>query len=169
MQSKPVISNGERIAPLEGIRGIMAWWVVVGHVAHTVGLEIPLISNNALAVDVFISYPDAPHSDGHPWVVLGDAAPSFWAQLNECSAGGEDITARLPRRAIERMIAHETAPTVGGSVSLGFAHQFGFELASTVSPIVEGQPAARATFNGLDLERDIGHVGRYSIGTIGVA
>lgn len=54
MQPKPAMSDGERIVPLEGIRGIMAWWVVLGHVAHTVGLDIPVIAQNALAVDVFI-------------------------------------------------------------------------------------------------------------------
>lgn len=45
---------GERIAPLEGVRGLMAWWVVLGHLSHTLGLELFLISQNTLAVDVFI-------------------------------------------------------------------------------------------------------------------
>ncbi|MDO9607223.1 MAG: hypothetical protein Q7J26_01760 [Brevundimonas sp.] len=46
--------SDERIAPLEGVRGLMAWWVVLGHYAHTVGLTNPILENNALAVDVFV-------------------------------------------------------------------------------------------------------------------
>ncbi|MFN7110058.1 MAG: acyltransferase family protein [Brevundimonas sp.] len=44
----------ERILPLEGARGIMAWWVVLGHYTHTVNFRQPILENNALAVDVFV-------------------------------------------------------------------------------------------------------------------
>lgn len=48
------IGSGQHVAALHGLRGLMAWWVVLGHVAVTVGLHIPLIENNVLAVDVFV-------------------------------------------------------------------------------------------------------------------
>lgn len=43
-----------KIGALEGLRGVMAWWVVLGHVSLTLGWKLPLIDRNTLAVDVFI-------------------------------------------------------------------------------------------------------------------
>lgn len=43
-----------KVQALEGLRALMAWWVVFGHLSHTLGLNLPLIDNNTLAVDVFV-------------------------------------------------------------------------------------------------------------------
>jgi peptidoglycan/LPS O-acetylase OafA/YrhL len=43
-----------KISSLEGLRGVMAWWVVLGHVSLALDLHLPLIDDNVLAVDVFI-------------------------------------------------------------------------------------------------------------------
>lgn len=43
-----------KIGALDGLRGIMAWWVVLGHVSLSFDWHLPLIDNNTLAVDVFI-------------------------------------------------------------------------------------------------------------------
>lgn len=43
-----------KIKALEGLRGIMAWWVVIGHISLTLGWQLPLIDRNTLPVDVFI-------------------------------------------------------------------------------------------------------------------
>jgi peptidoglycan/LPS O-acetylase OafA/YrhL len=43
-----------RIQSLHGLRGIMAWWVVLGHVSLALDWRLPLIERNGLAVDVFI-------------------------------------------------------------------------------------------------------------------
>lgn len=43
-----------KIGALEGLRGIMAWWVVLGHISVSFDWQLPLIDNNTLAVDVFI-------------------------------------------------------------------------------------------------------------------
>jgi len=43
-----------KIACLEGLRGVMAWWVVLGHLSLALGLHLPVIDDNVLAVDVFI-------------------------------------------------------------------------------------------------------------------
>jgi peptidoglycan/LPS O-acetylase OafA/YrhL len=43
-----------KIGALEGLRGIMAWWVVLGHVSLSFDWHLPLIDKNTLAVDVFI-------------------------------------------------------------------------------------------------------------------
>ncbi|HYD25530.1 MAG TPA: acyltransferase [Croceibacterium sp.] len=47
-------NDGRKIAGLEGLRGLMAWWVVIGHLAHTFGATPYLLARNGLAVDVFI-------------------------------------------------------------------------------------------------------------------
>ena len=44
----------ERLDHLDGLRGVLAWWVVAGHLAYTVGWTNTLLLSNALAVDVFI-------------------------------------------------------------------------------------------------------------------
>ena len=44
----------KKIQALEGLRGVMAWWVVLGHISLTFGWNLPLIDRNTLAVDVFV-------------------------------------------------------------------------------------------------------------------
>jgi peptidoglycan/LPS O-acetylase OafA/YrhL len=44
----------QKIDEFEGLRGLMAWWVVLGHLAQALNLSIPLIVRNTLAVQVFI-------------------------------------------------------------------------------------------------------------------
>ena len=51
--NKPTPENA-KIHALHGLRGVMAWWVVLGHVSLTFGWQIPLIDRNALAVEVFV-------------------------------------------------------------------------------------------------------------------
>lgn len=43
-----------KIRALEGLRGLMAWWVVLGHLTLAAGWRLPLIRRSTLAVDVFI-------------------------------------------------------------------------------------------------------------------
>ncbi len=47
-------AEAAKIQSLEGLRGLMAWWVVVGHVSHSFGWRLPLTDRNTLPVDVFI-------------------------------------------------------------------------------------------------------------------
>jgi peptidoglycan/LPS O-acetylase OafA/YrhL len=46
--------KNSKIKSLEGLRGLMAWWVVIGHISIALGWTLPLINRNSLAVDVFI-------------------------------------------------------------------------------------------------------------------
>ncbi|MBX9883861.1 MAG: acyltransferase [Novosphingobium sp.] len=43
-----------KIRSLHGLRGLMAWWVVTGHLTQAFGGHVPLIDSPELAVDVFI-------------------------------------------------------------------------------------------------------------------
>jgi peptidoglycan/LPS O-acetylase OafA/YrhL len=46
--------DDNKIRSLHGLRGMMAWWVVMGHLALAFGWNVPLIDSPELAVDVFI-------------------------------------------------------------------------------------------------------------------
>lgn len=122
--------------------------------------------------DIFrveLSYPSKPQVDGEPWLVLGGAAAAFRTTFNAFVASGNHITSRVPRRVIDKMVAENVDRTVGGSTSVGFAHQKGFELLWTVEPITQGTSATRRTFNGLDLDLEIGKVFPYDVAILGVA
>ncbi len=43
-----------RLSELEGLRGLLAWWVVVGHLLFIFSERLGLLSRNRSAVDVFI-------------------------------------------------------------------------------------------------------------------
>ena len=79
------------------------------------------------------------------------------------------ITKQVPRRVIDKMVAGAQDRTVGGAVSIGAAHQHGFELLYAVEPVTPGQPAARRIFNGLDLDTEVGQVGQYVVAANGIA
>ena len=49
-----VDSNEKHLPLLDGIRGLLAMWVFVGHLARTVGFSFPFISRPGLAVDFFM-------------------------------------------------------------------------------------------------------------------
>lgn len=118
---------------------------------------------------VELSYPEPPQNEGEPWLVLGTAKPKFEATLHSYTRSEQHITARIPRRVIERMVAEQSDPTVGGATSIGMAHEHGFELFFGLEPIVPGEPAARSIFNGLDLNSDVGSVGQYLVAINGMA
>jgi peptidoglycan/LPS O-acetylase OafA/YrhL len=43
-----------KIHSLEGMRGVMAWWVVIGHLAASLSFNVPILSRVDVPVDVFI-------------------------------------------------------------------------------------------------------------------
>lgn len=127
-------------------------------IAHMDGRE------DAGSFRVELSFPAKPEVDGDPWLVLGSGATAFRTALNAYRESERHITSRVPRRVIEKMVAESADPTVGGATSVGFAHQHGFELLFTVEP-----GTARRTFNGLDLDTEIGEVAPYEVAMFGVA
>jgi hypothetical protein len=118
---------------------------------------------------VELSYPPPPQAEGAPWLVLGSAKKKFESTLTAYQKTEERISKRIPRRVIDKMVAEESDPTVGGATSIGAAHQYGFELFFAAEPITTGQPAARRTFNGLDLDTEVGQVGQYVVAATGLA
>jgi hypothetical protein len=118
---------------------------------------------------VELSYPPPPETDGEPWLVLGNGAPTFASTLATYRDAERHITKRVPRRVIDKMVTEGLEGTVGGATSIGAAHRHGFELFYAVEPITVGEPAARRVFNGLDLDTEVGPVGQYVVATTGIA
>jgi hypothetical protein len=141
-----------------------------GWCPHTVTYKVAHIDgrNDAGGFRVELSYPP-PQPDGEPWLVLGNAAPTFRSMLATYGIAEKHISKRVPRRVIDKMVAEGPDRTVGGATSIGMAHQHGFELCYAVEPVTRGEPAARRVFNGLDLDTEIGPIGQYIVAAIGVA
>jgi hypothetical protein len=125
--------------------------------------------NDAGSFRVELSYPPPPQTDDDPWLVLGSGARMFASALAAYQSTERDITKRVPRRVIDKMVAEGQQPTVGGATSIGAAHQHGFELFYAVEPVTPGQPAARRIFNGLDMDTEVGQVGQYVVAAQGIA
>jgi hypothetical protein len=125
--------------------------------------------NDAGIFRVELFYPPPPQSEGDPWLVLGSGAATFKATLDVYRDTEPHISKRVPRRVVDKMVSDGSDPTVGGAISIGAAHQNGFNLYYAVEPIVSGQPAARRIFNGLDLDTEIGQVGEYVVAAYGLA
>ena len=75
---------------------------------------------------------------------------------------------RYPKLAIESMLQSYSNPTVGGSVSIGIANQYRFQLYYWVSPIEIGKAQAKRTFNGIDLDNFPESFSHHVIGTHGM-
>jgi peptidoglycan/LPS O-acetylase OafA/YrhL len=48
------LRESQKIQSLEGLRGVMAAWVILGHLAQTFEWHVPMLNRDVLAVDVFI-------------------------------------------------------------------------------------------------------------------
>jgi len=103
-------------------------------------------------------------------VLLGSGAKEFRTRLAEIRKTGDATGRKLraPKLAVEAMIREESVDDVGGSLSIGFCSEHNFNLCSWVSPKVMGQPAARRTLNGIDLDTEVGLVGDLIVAGVGV-
>lgn len=55
MKTSPSASRTRpRVQALDGVRALLALWVVLGHLCRLVGAPVPLIGNPAIAVDLFM-------------------------------------------------------------------------------------------------------------------
>jgi len=78
-------------------------------------------------------------------------------------------TGRLPLLAAEALVEENKLDDVGGSLSIGLADKIEFRLYAHVTPIVRGSPAAKITFNGIDLHDEVGLVGHHMVAINGIA
>ena len=78
-------------------------------------------------------------------------------------------TGRWPRLAVEAMVEERPILSVGGAISIGIAMQDGFRAYYNSRPLVVGQPPAWRSFNGIDVDEEIGLVGPCTVGMLGMA
>lgn len=110
-----------------------------------------------------LSYPTEPAVQKDPWLVLGSGAAAFNAEFQKIRSAARPMKF-VPRAAVEAMVRSGADRTVGGAISLGVAHHRGFELIETTEAQLDG--AQFRTFNGLDLDNEVGPVGEYHVGTM---
>ncbi|RWG11360.1 MAG: hypothetical protein EOQ55_28620 [Mesorhizobium sp.] len=117
---------------------------------------------------VELSMPDQPIGNGEPWLVLGNGAGTFRSTLATYKASKDGAESRVPLRIVEKMVAGDTDPTVGGSASVAAAHEHGFEMFYSVRSGAAGQQASHRLFNGLDLDDEVGTVDQYFVAARGI-
>jgi hypothetical protein len=90
-------------------------------------------------------------------VSFGSGAARLIQQIDNIRQHGDKYnrTARIPKLAAEVLIEQDMSD-VGGNLSIGAATRDGFRLYSYVTPIVEGKPEAKISFNGIDLGHEAG-------------
>ncbi len=121
------------------------------------------------AFRVEFNFLSPPSNETDPWLVLGSGKKLFDETLQNYRKNEQHITSRVPRRIIDLMVNEGKDQTVGGATSIGAAHHNGFQLYWAAEPVVKGQAQARRVFNGLDLDTEVGTIGDYFVGGIGIA
>jgi len=103
-------------------------------------------------------------------VLLGSGQDEFRRKIHQFKNDGEPHgrTGRWPKLVVESM-ALEGMGSVGGSLSIGITRKTGgYELFFWVRPREYGKSPAYFSFNGLEIEKDVGRVGRYIINMAGM-
>jgi hypothetical protein len=147
---------------------------VFGECPHSERFEVYVITALAHSKDEAELVPRNPYEGTAP-ILLGNAQPQFRFAYEELQKDGDTDgrRSRVPRLAAERIVL-DGAGSVGGSLSLGFvphaapAHERNFQLFRWVQPIERGKPKAISTFNGVDVDREVGQVGPCIIGMFGM-
>lgn len=143
------------------------WSALFGWCPHAEDWKVAHISPHGDADNfrVELQFPQAPDSDGKPWLILGTGKSVFETTYTALQAEGLSASRHVPRLVIEKMVNEALDRTVGGTVSTGAAHRNGFVLfhSEDVDPWEGAKPIR--IFNGLDLDRDVGEVFPYQIAT----
>lgn len=104
-------------------------------------------------------------------LAFGSGSASFQSELEKLQTSGDlhSRTRRLPKIAVQILTEHGPVVDVGGDLSLGISSVHGFTIYRNVAPIEYGKPQARVTYNGIDIENEIGMVGACMVGMPGMA
>ena len=99
----------------------------------------------------------------HEFVYLGDNEKNLQREITDAFAHeavpGRPI-ARAPRYVIQKHIACDKSPTIGGDLQLAIADRLGLQPLALVKPHVVGQPAAYRSFLGREQTSDLTSVGK---------
>jgi hypothetical protein len=108
-------------------------------------------------------------TDSQGVVTFGTGAPRLIELIKLISEAGNEYTYRVPLSAAEALLHESKLDDVGGSLSIGLADRIEFRLYSYITPVVPGFPAAKMTFNGIDLAEEVGPVGHHFVAINGFA
>jgi hypothetical protein len=102
-------------------------------------------------------------------LILGSGGERLTAQIELIRTNGDKFLRKglVPKLAVEAII-EEDRGDVGGSLSLGIATRWRYDLYSWVRPVERGKPQAIFSFNGINLATEIESVGHYIIGLNGI-
>lgn len=114
------------------------------------------------------SEPSVEHSS--EVVVVGSGGPLFLERLAEVQAGNVPHTPahRVPRATLDILLRERAAPDIGGDVQIAYVAGAVFRVLQNVAPIVRGEPSARITLLGVDLD-ELGGVGPFRVSPPGLA
>jgi hypothetical protein len=77
------------------------------------------------------------------------------------------VLQRAPKIALTRLVESDELSGIGGSLQIGTASRFGFDLKYWVAPLTKGSSAAGRFLLGIDLDEEIGGVGPFRVGMMG--
>jgi hypothetical protein len=143
-------------------------FVIFGKCPASNEMQIRHISDEFDGSEVTIRITDVSTSASFPGVIIGgeDERTRFLSRYAQLRI--DNTAARLPKRIVAEM-AGEGRGAVGGSVSIGLADFTSeFRVYWTAEPIRYGEPTARRTLNGIDIDVELGRVGPLVIGTFGM-
>ena len=126
----------------------------------------PKLTSSSFLVEITEILP----ADEFSVTILGSGKKRLLEKIENIRTHGDKFlrTARIPKSAAEAII-EEDQGDVGGSLSIGIANRWRYDLYSWVHPVEPGRPQAVMSFNGIDLQNEINHVGHYLIGLNGIA
>lgn len=103
-------------------------------------------------------------------IAIGSGKDKFNDELKYLRLEGDEFSrrGRLPMLAVEKMVSSHARVDVGGGLQLAWATPTAVELVARCSPLIPGEPAAKISFLGIDMN-ELGTVGPCSIGIAATA
>lgn len=142
---------------------------VFGYCAHLRKYAVyhltPTLDQSTFSISVTESLPE----DNLGITILGNGKEELNTEIDYIQREGDPYqrSGRIPKLAVEAMVKKSNGP-IGGSLAIGIASRFNYDLYWWAQPLEYGKPQAIRSFNGIDLDEEIGVVGDYLIGMNGM-
>jgi hypothetical protein len=143
--------------------------VVFGWCPHLARFAIYHLSPNSNASRFEMDCTENLPNDSSSVIILGSGRTKLLESINSIRLNGDRFgrKGRIPKLAAEAVI-EEDVGDVGGSLSIGIANRFGYDLYSWLRPVEPGKPDAFLSFNGIVLDQRTAHVGHYIVAMDGM-
>lgn len=101
-------------------------------------------------------------------IVLGSGGKLVLEGVTQMRANGASTSTHLPKWVMQGIVRQGVKDDVGGSMAIGIANALECRLYRLASPIASGQPGLKMTYNGIDIDAEVGLVGQYMVGLHGM-